>query len=351
MMTRFVVALMGVAGMRENRCGGTRWRLAFVLLALVAAACGDDAADGADEPSAGSTVRLYTSVTEETVDAVVSSFETANPDVQVEVFRAPTGDLNARIASEQEAGGVEADVIWASDPLSMQAWDEQGLILHGWTPEGAAEVPDEFKTETFWGTRLLYMVIVHNSELEDPPTSWNDLTAPELEGLVEIPDPGFAGSALAMLGYLADEPSYGVDFYRDLKANGARQVASPDDIVTDVAEGRADAGITLEFSGRTAAEAGSPVEVVWPEPGAVSIYSPIGVTAEPSDEAAAQSFVESVLSVEGQEAIASTGWAPVISGIEAPPIPAGATIVNPDWASLFSRQAALLEEYRSIFSG
>ena len=110
MMTRFVVALMGVAGMRENRCGGTRWRLAFVLLVLVAAACGDDAADGADEPSAGSTVRLYTSVTEETVDAVVSSFETANPDVQVEVFRAPTGDLNARIASEQEAGGVEADV-------------------------------------------------------------------------------------------------------------------------------------------------------------------------------------------------------------------------------------------------
>ncbi|MEP6477658.1 MAG: extracellular solute-binding protein, partial [Actinomycetota bacterium] len=295
------------------------------------------------------TIRLYTSVSEETVTAVVSAFETDNPGVRVQVFRAPTGDLNARIASEQRSDGVQADVIWASDPLSMQAWDGQGLLLHGWTPDGASEVADSFKTDSFWGTRLLYMVIVHRKGVGPIPSSWRDLAAPEYRDLVEIPDPGFAGSALAMLGYLADEPGYGIDFYRDLKANGARQVASPDDIVTDVAEGRADAGITLEFSGRTAAEAGSPVEVVWPEPGAVSIYSPIGVTASSSEEDAAKSFVESVLSVHGQEVIASTGWAPVRSDVEAPPIPPDAKIVNPDWAKLFSRQSQLLEEYRSIF--
>ena len=323
-------------------------RLVAVALALVANACGND---GEASAPADATVRLYTSVSEESVDAVVSAFETNNPGVQVEVFRAATGDLNARIAAEERSGGIEADVIWASDPLSMQAWDEQGLLSHGWTPDGASEVDDSFKAEAFWGTRLLYMVIVHRKGVEPAPSSWRDLAAPEYRDLVEIPDPGFAGSALAMLGYLADEPAYGIDFYRDLKANGARQVASPDDIVTDVAEGRADAGITLEFSGRTAAENGSPVEVVWPEPGAVSIYSPIGVTASPSDEEAARSFVESVLSVEGQEAIAATGWAPVLPGVEGPPVPPVATIVNPDWAGLFSRQSDLLEEYRSIFEG
>lgn len=324
-------------------------RAIAVVVLVVAVACGDDGG-AAGAPETGS-VRLYTSVSEETVDAVVSAFESDNPDVQVEVFRAATGDLNARIASEERSGGIEADVIWASDPLSMQAWDEQGLLSHGWTPDGASDVADSFKAEAFWGTRLLYMVIVHHKGVDPAPSSWRDLAAPEYRDLVEIPDPGFAGSALAMLGYLADEPSYGIDFYRDLKANGARQVASPDDIVTDVAEGRADAGITLEFSGRTAAEAGSPVEVVWPEPGAVSIYSPIGITASPSNEEAARSFVESVLSVEGQEAIASTGWAPVLPGVEGPPVPPDATIVNPDWASLFSRQSDLLEEYRSIFEG
>lgn len=323
------------------------WFLALAL--IIAAACSDN--PGAVDPEDSTTVRLYTSVSEETVDAVKSVFESGHPGVQVEVFRAATGDLNARIASEERAGGIEADVIWASDPLSMQAWDEQGLLSHGWTPEGASQVADTFKAEAFWGTRLLYMVIVQREGLQPPISSWSDLTAPEHRDLVEIPDPGFAGSALAMLGYIADEPAYGIDFYRDLKANGARQVASPDDIVTDVAEGRADAGITLEFSGRTAAEAGSPVEVVWPEPGAVSIYSPIGLTVSPSDEDAARSFVESVLSVEGQEAIASTGWAPVIPGVDAPAIPPDATIVNPDWASLFSRQSELLEEYRSIFEG
>lgn len=333
--------------MEEKPRAMGRW--SFVALVLVVAtACGDD---GGQAASTRGEVVLYTSVSEETVDAVVSAFEANNSEVQVEVFRAATGDLNARIASEQRSGGLEADVIWASDPLSMQAWDEQGLLMHGWIPEGAGGVAENFKTEAFWGTRLLYMVIVQRRGAGSSISTWRDLTAPEYQGLVEIPDPGFAGSALAMLGYLTDEPDYGIDFFRALKANGARQVASPDDIVTDVAEGRADAGITLEFSARTAAEAGSPVEVVWPEPGAVSIYSPIGITTSPSDEEASRSFVESVLSVEGQQAIASTGWAPVISGVDAPPIPADATIVNPDWASLFSRQSELLEEYRSIFGG
>ena len=334
--------------MTKRRHGQSMWWLTLVALTALGAACSED---GPSAAPADSTVRLYTSVSEETVDAVVSAFETRNPRVQVEVFRAATGDLNARIASEQRADGVEADVIWASDPLSMQAWDEQGLLLHGWTPDGASEVAESFKTDAFWGTRLLYMVIVHREGAGPAPSSWRELTDPRYRDLVEIPDPGFAGSALAMLGYLADEPNYGIDFYRDLKANGARQVASPDDIVTDVAEGRADAGITLEFSGRTAAENGSPVEVVWPQPGAVSIYSPIGVTASPSDQGAAKAFVESVLSVEGQEAIASTGWAPVISGVQGPAIPPDATIVNPNWAGLFSRQSELLEEYRSIFEG
>ena len=131
-----------------------------------------------------------------------------------------------------------------------------------------------------------------------------------------IPDPGFAGSAFAALGYFAAEPDLGMDFYQQLKDNGAVQVASPVDIVTGVAEGVYKAGISLDKLVRDAAADGAPIELVWPEPGAIAVYSPAAVLAASDDAASAQAFVEFLVSPEGQAAIASTGWQPVRADVE-----------------------------------
>ena len=65
-----------------------RWLI--VLFAVVATtAC---SADGAG------TLSVYTSVTQGTVDSVVAGYSERFPDVSVEVFRAPTGELAARMA-------------------------------------------------------------------------------------------------------------------------------------------------------------------------------------------------------------------------------------------------------------
>jgi iron(III) transport system substrate-binding protein len=84
----------------------------LLVAVLLLAACGDGAGT-----TASRRMTIYTSVTQETVDAVVAGFELENPNVELDVFRAPTGELNARLASEARGGGVGADVIWATDPL------------------------------------------------------------------------------------------------------------------------------------------------------------------------------------------------------------------------------------------
>ena len=86
--------------------------------ALVIAACGD----GDPGP-----LRLYTSVTEATVTAVVDQFE-ADTGRKVDVFRAPTGELAARIAAEQREGGLQADILWLTDPLTMQQYAADGVL-------------------------------------------------------------------------------------------------------------------------------------------------------------------------------------------------------------------------------
>ncbi len=320
---------------------GIRKRRVVMLLAIVVAlgACSPQGRDGA--------ITLYTSVTQDTVDAVVEAFTRDQPGTNVEVFRAPTGELNARIAVEQREGGIQADVIWLTDPLSMQQYDADGL-LGSFTPAEIDQIPAEFRSDRFWGTRLLSMVVVQQAGLAPAVKGWVDLADPAF-AVAAIPDPGFAGSALGAMAYLAMADGFGFDFYERLAVNGGVQVNSPGDVVTGVAEGQFSAGMTLAFSARAAIGKGSPIEIVWPEPGAIVMYSPIAITASTDDPTTSGAFVDFVLTRAGQEAIARTGWEPVREDVAWDV--EGGPIVTPPWPDVFDRQDELLDTYREIFGG
>lgn len=329
---------------------------AFVALATLSTAVTPALAQAEASPSPASAapassvpvegaVTLYTSVTQDTIDAVLAAFVEERPDIPVEVFRAPTGELDARIATELRSGGIGADVLWVSDPLSLQRYEAEGLLapLAG---EAFAAVPAQYRTETSVGTRLLNLVLVAGQGVEPMPASWSDLADPAYAGAVALPDPGFAGSAFAALGYFAGQDDMGLDFYQQLKDNGAVQVASPVDVMTGVAEGLYKAGISLDKIVADAVADGSPIELVWPESGAIAVYSPAAVVSSSDDSAAAQAFVEFLVSPKGQEAIAASGWQPVRPDVE---WPAQGPAVAPDWPALFGTQEELLEAYRAIF--
>jgi iron(III) transport system substrate-binding protein len=304
--------------------------------------------DATPDPAPSGTIRLYTSVTQTTVDAIVAGYAAAHPDVTVEIFRAPTGELAARIAAELRDGRILGDVLWLTDPLSVQAYAAQDL-LRTWEPTEAAGIDQAYRGASYWGTRFLNMVIVRGSDVAGGPMSWSDLATSAYRDAVAIPDPGFAGSAFGALGYFALSSSAGLDFYAALKANGTVQVKTPDEVTAGVAEGRFKVGMTLDNSARTAVAKGSPVVMVWPTDGAIAMYSPIGVVEATVNAPAAESLVEFVLSEAGQIAIAGTGWQPIRSSAGGPP--AEGPQVYPDWQGAFGRQEELLDGYRAIFGG
>jgi iron(III) transport system substrate-binding protein len=325
----------------------------ILLAAAGVAACGSSGSTPAAASSASATDRqltLYTSVTQNTVTAVLNGFAKADPGVKVSVFRATTGQLNARIAADQHSGGLRADVIWGTDPLSMESFAQQNLF-RPWPLPGLAGVPAADKTTYFWGTRELYLVIVAHKGLTPMPQNWSDLASSAYQGKVALPDPAAAGSAFAALGYFDTAPGFGLSFYRTLKANGAVQVSTIPEVVTDVAEGRYQLGITLDSEVRSAIADGSPVVMDWPADGAISLYSPIAetVAATGGTNTAAQALLRYVLSPAGQTVIGKTGWQPVLPGIAGPPRPAGATEVHPGWSALFGRQQQILQQYQAIY--
>lgn len=336
----------------------SRHRCVAIVLALsiVAVACSTVLPASGDSPAAGTepsdgavgVVRLYTSITQDTVDAVNAAFATAHPDISLEVFRAPTGELNARIAAERREGRIRVDVLWLTDPLSMQPYAADHL-LRTWSPPAAEAIDPAYRSDDYWGARLLNMVIVASADVDPVPTDWADLADPAYRDAVVVPDPGFAGSAFGALGYFALDEAYGLSHLQALSDNGTVQVQSPDEVVTGVAEGRYKAGMTLDFSVRQAVERGSPVRMVWPESGAIAMYSPIAVLESTEAAEAAETYVDFVLDVAGQRAIASTGWQPVHPDVEGPS--AEGPQVTPDWDAAFERREELLEEYRAIFGG
>lgn len=163
-----------------------------------------------------------------------------------------------------------------------------------------------------------------------------------------LPDPGFAGSAFGALGFFAQAEGYGLDFYQELVSGGAVQVQAPDDVIVGVAEGLYATGITLDNAARQAVADGSPLEMVWPSSGAIAVYSPIAVVADSASVEAAEAFVDVTLGIDGQEAIAATGWQPIRGDVgwesEGPAL-------TFDWATAFDTQQELLDDYRAIVGG
>ena len=317
--------------------------LARVLLpAALLAACGAST-PVASEPAQ---VTLYTCVSDTTIRPVIQRFEAAHPGTKLKLYRAPTGDMNARVAADARSGGLRADVVWACDPLTMQGYVDQDLV-GGWIPPEASAIPEHLRTKDYVGVAVLYMVAVHQDGTP-APRSWSDLTSADLTR-VALPDPSFAASALGALGYFSRAPGYGLAFYERLSRGGAVQVKSPDNVTTGVAQGLYQAGITTANSAYAAEQSGSPVAVSWPLPGAIAIYGPIALAKNSEQPAAAKEFIAFVTSAQGQTTAAQAGSYPTLPGITGPTVPNGAPVVFPDWSTIGADRSTLLGEYQKIF--
>jgi iron(III) transport system substrate-binding protein len=150
------------------------WLTALLQL-WVLGACGSEVATTTATP-----ITLYTCVNDTTIQPVIQKFEAAHAGVKVDLFRAPTGQLNARVASDVRSGGLKADVIWACDPLTMQDYVAQGLV-GGWTPQ--TDIPAAVRTPDYVGVAVLYMVALTRKGTP-APAAWTDLSR---AGKVAVP--------------------------------------------------------------------------------------------------------------------------------------------------------------------
>jgi iron(III) transport system substrate-binding protein len=313
-----------------------KWKMTLVvsLSMMFMAACGNSSTSSEEssnkstnnaatenvEAKVEGTLDFYTSQPDADAAKLVEGFNEKYPDVEIEIFRSGTEEVISKIQAEKLAGDVQADVLLVADAVTFESLKEEDMLVE-YQSEEAEAIPSEFVDPdgTYYGTKVMATGIVVNTEnVKELPTSWEVLTSEGSKGKIIMPSPLYSGAAAYNLGVLTRQDSFGWNFYANIQANEVQVTKGNGDVLKGVAGGEKDYGMIVDYLAARAAQEGSPVEFVYPTEGVPVITEPIGIMNGTDNEAAAQAFVDFVLSEEGQKLAAELGYSPIREGIEAP---------------------------------
>ncbi len=331
--------------------------------AVLLASCAEpteDTADGTTEPAATdetTTLTVYTSEPEEKVDEINAAFMEANPDIEVEVYRAGTGDLSARIAAEKASGGVEADVLWAADAPTFESYAAEGDLAELQDVDTSALIEEAVDEENFYvGTRVIPTVIAYNTDVVDEaevPQSWADLTDPKYAGRLVMPDPAVSGAAAFNASVWKNDAQLGEDWINALGENQPMIAQSNGPTSQEIAGGGHPVGVVVDYLVRDLADAGSPIEAVYPTEGAPYITEPAGVFENSENKEAAERYINFLLSEEGQQLAVEQAYLPVREDVGTPegtPELSEIALMTPDLQVVTDDKDAAVELFQSAMN-
>lgn len=333
----------------------------LIMLTIFAAACSEasdtDSADGDKSSDKGdkTTVSLYTSESQDLVGEMMNKFKEEHPDVEVEIFRTGTEELIAKLEAERSAGGIKADMVWFADIDYFNTLNEEGLLEEYQSPN-AEDIDEEFVYDNgkYYEVRQIFNVLAYNTaQVKDPLTSWKDLYRDDLKGKIAIASPDYSGAAFLTLATLAENDDLGMDYYKSLKENGVKFEQGNGALASKIATGEYHAVSIVDFMALNAKNEGSPVEIVWPEEGAVIIPTPVGIIKDTEAVDASKQVVDFLLSEECQTMFKDQGYIPVNPNVGVPenaPNVEDIDIMPLDLDFLKENREDLKKEFGEIFS-
>lgn len=269
--------------------------------------------------AASGTVMLYSSMQEDQLIAIKNGFEAKYPNMKMEYYFAGTGRVMTKIATEAQAGTVGADVIWVGDPADYISFKELGILQAYSSPEAEA-IDDAYKdTEGYYtGARMMNMGIAYNTVFvrpEEAPTSWNALLDAKWNDQIVLTDPGTSGTSKFWLNAIVSSEKYGIEFLQKLKDNGTYVESGTTATHNQLAAGAYRVGVCLDYVTANLAEVGSPIAFIFPED-TVSIFSPIGLVKDSTNNENGKLLYDFILSKDGQEILVSQNLISVRSDVE-----------------------------------
>lgn len=151
----------------------------------------------AEEVAPSGDLVLYSTMTENDLDALLTCFNEVYPDINVEVVNGSAGELVTRI--QGEAAAPAGDLVWGG--MADSDGDKNADIFEAWISVYDAENMEGYTTPNglYSMDHLSTVVFCVNTELEAELglniQSYEDLLDPKLKGLIATADPNSSSSA------------------------------------------------------------------------------------------------------------------------------------------------------------
>jgi iron(III) transport system substrate-binding protein len=263
-------------------------------------------------------VLLYTSVPQELATQFADAFMKKRPDVKVEIYRAGSTEVGAKIAAEREVGGIRADLLWLADAPIYYDLRKRGELFSYVSPEAKA-IPADLKDPKglFIAGRLINMIIAVNTEviaLKDAPKSWKEF--PDHGKKAVMGNPLYSGSNFVTVAAFVQKDGWG--WFERARAKGVAIVRGNSEAAAALAGKEFGIAMTLDYIVAGLIKKGAPLAIIWPSEGAISVPSPIAIIKGTKNPDGSKAFVDYVLSKEGQEFLVKQEVIPVRGDVKPP---------------------------------
>ncbi|PKN91282.1 MAG: ABC transporter substrate-binding protein [Chloroflexi bacterium HGW-Chloroflexi-6] len=279
---------------------------------------------GAPQAELSGKLILYSGRSEPLIQPVIDAFKALHPNVEI-LLKSGSSSQMANALLEEKAN-PQADLFITTEIFTIQTLAKEG-ILQAYRPAAADLLPPEALGDgDLWvGLTRRARVIMYNTDLvspEEAPQSIFELSDPKWKGQIAAAG-STNGSMQAQIAVL--ETAIGAEatetWLNGLLANEVTFFGGHTDVRKAVGAGEFKIGLVNHYYYYLQATEGSPVGIVFPDQGEGQIglitnLTNAGIINGAQNPAAAQAFIDFLLSAEGQKLFAELNYEyPILPGV------------------------------------
>ncbi len=218
---------------------------------------------------------VYTAIEADQLKAYQEAFNADHPDIEINFVRDSTGIVTAKLLAEK--ANPQADVVWGLAATSLMLLDAEGM-LEPYAPKGLDQLSAKFRDANnppawvgmdVWSAAIVYNTVEAEKKGLSKPASWKDLTKPEYQGAIVMPNPASSGTGFldvsSWLQLFGEEEGW--KYMDALHANIGAYTHSGSKPAKMAAAGEYPIGISFEYRAATEKSKGAPIEIIFPTEG------------------------------------------------------------------------------------
>lgn len=269
---------------------------------------------------------VYTAIEADQLKEYAAAFNAVEPDITINWVRDSTGIVTAKLLAEK--ANPQADVVLGLAATSLMLLDKEGM-LQPYAPKGLEQIkatmrdpadPPAWIGMDVWASALCVNTVEAEKRGIPIPTSWADLTRPEYQGQIVMPNPASSGTGYLMvsswLQMMGEEQGWA--FMDALDKNIAAYTHSGSKPCRQAGAGEYTVGLSFEYRANKTKGDGAPIAIVLPSEGLGWDMEAAAIMKGTDALEAAQKLLDWAASPAANELYAKSYAVVAIPGIQKP---------------------------------